>query len=245
MDQHKAVFNWSGGKDSALALQRYMKPGNPEIACLLTTINEGFGRVSMHGVRTELMELQAESLGFPLLKVMLPEMPDMTAYEKIMGEHMSKLREDGIKTAVFGDIFLEDLRKYREDKLAQLDVRCEFPIWKVPTRELAEEFIGAGFKAVIVCVEERFLEKSFVGRQFDRNFLEDLPENVDPCGENGEFHSFVYDGPIFRKPVEFDTGRTVYRRYVRQGDEPDPDGYQNPDPFDTGFWYFDLLPKQG
>jgi uncharacterized protein (TIGR00290 family) len=242
MNDGKAVFNWSGGKDSAMALHKYLRQGNPEISCLLTTVNESFDRVSMHGVRTELMDRQAEILGFPLVKVMLPEMPDMSAYEIIMGRQMSKLREEGIHTAVFGDIFLEDLRKYREDKLSQLGIGCMFPIWKVPTKELVGEFIDLGFKAVTVCVDERFLDKSFVGREIDGDFLKDLPANVDPCGENGEFHSFVYDGPIFRKPVEFEKGRIVYRRYVRQGGQPADDGYQSHDPFDTGFWYCDLMP---
>lgn len=245
MNDGKAVFNWSGGKDSSLALHKYIQHGNPEISCLLTTVNESFNRVSMHGVRTELLERQAENIGIPLVKVMLPEMPDMPAYEKIMTEYLLKLKSDGVRTAVFGDIFLEDLRKYREDKLAQIDIECAFPIWKIPTKELVEEFIDLGFRAVTVCVDERFLDKSFAGRTIDRSFVKDLPDNVDPCGENGEFHSFVYDGPIFRKPVEFSKGEIVYRKYTRQEQKEELDGKTGsdaPDPFDTGFWYCDLVP---
>lgn len=241
MNENNAVFNWSGGKDSAFALHKYIQHDNPEISCLLTTVNESFNRVSMHGVRTELLERQAENIGIPLVKVMLPEMPDMPTYEKIMRGSLIKLKADGIRTAVFGDIFLEDLRKYREEKLAELDFKCLFPLWKIPTKKLIAEFIDIGFKAVTVCVDERFLDKSFVGRGIDRSFVNELPDNVDPCGENGEFHSFVYDGPIFKEPVEFKTGEIVYRKYSRHGQEGEPD--DTTAPFDTGFWYCDLLPS--
>ena len=201
MSRTKAVFNWSGGKDSALALHNIIGEGEPSISCLLTTVNKSFGRVSMHGVRTGLIERQAELIGIPLVQVELPEMPDMPTYEKLMLERLLKLTEDGVQTAVFGDIFLDDLRKYREDKLSTIGMNCLFPIWKIPTRSLIEEFIELGFKAITVCVDEKHLDRSFVGRAIDRSFIDDLPPNVDPCGENGEFHSFVYDGPIFSQPV--------------------------------------------
>lgn len=238
MSGNKAVFNWSGGKDSAFALHRVLKAGEPHVSRLLTTVNESFDRVSMHGVRTELLERQAESVGIPLLKVMLPEMPDMSTYERIMEEKLRKLKAGGIDAAVFGDIFLADLRRYREDKLAGLGIKCVFPIWQVPTDRLIMEFIGLGFKAITVCVDEKHLDKSFVGRVIDEKFVRDLPPGVDPCGENGEFHSFVFDGPIFRNPVAYRTGEVVHRKYSRQ-DESSSSGA---DPFDTGFWYCDLIP---
>ena len=195
----------------------------------------------MHGVRTGLLERQAELIGVPLVQVELPEMPDMPTYEKLMMEQLLKLTEAGIKTAVFGDIFLDDLRKYREDTLSTIGINCVFPIWKIPTRSLIEQFVELGFKAITVCVDEKHLDKSFVGRVIDYSFIDDLPPNVDPCGENGEFHSFVYDGPIFSQPLHFRKGNIVYRRYNRS--RPDSSEDRNPaDPFDTGFWFCDLLP---
>lgn len=208
------------------------------VSHLLTTVNESFDRVSMHGVRTGLLEQQAESIGIPLVKAMLPEMPDMPTYEKIMEEHLLKLKGEGTDTAIFGDIFLEDLRNYREEKLSKLGIKCLFPIWQIPTNQLIMEFIDLGFKAITVCVDERHLDRSFVGRNIDATFVRDLPASVDPCGENGEFHSFVYDGPIFKRPVAFETGETVYRRYSRQGDSLSGGSSE---PFETGFWFCDLL----
>jgi uncharacterized protein (TIGR00290 family) len=241
MSFRKAVFNWSGGKDSALALHKTIEAGDPSVSCLLTTVNEIFGRVSMHGVRTELLERQAEQIGIPLVQVKLPEMPDMPTYEKLMLERLLKLTNDDIGTAVFGDIFLDDLRKYREDKLSTIGMNCLFPIWKISTRSLIEEFMDLGFKAITVCVDEKHLDRSFVGRAIDRSFIDDLPSDVDPCGENGEYHSFVYDGPIFKEPVLFKKGDIVYRKYSRSQSESSGDA-NVADPFDTGFWYCDLLP---
>ncbi len=243
MNSEKAFFNWSGGKDSALALHKLREVGSYEIACLLTTVNGYFDRVSMHGVRTGLLEQQAEAIGIPLKKVILPEMPDMETYERIMGEELLKLKAGGVSNAVFGDIFLEDLRKYREDKLAQVGLKCIFPLWKVPTHELIREFIDLGFKAITVCVNDKILDRSYVGRTIDSKFVSDLPEKVDPCGENGEFHSFVYDGPIFKKPVEFGIGEIVYKKYKRPGEvskSDDAETLNSDDPFDSGFWYCDL-----
>ncbi len=243
MSGRKAVFNWSGGKDSALALHKIILAGEPHVSCLLTTVNEHFDRVSMHGVRTELLERQAELIGIPLVQVKLPEMPDMLTYEKLMMEHLVKLTRDGIRTAVFGDIFLDDLRKYREDALSRIGMTCLFPIWKIPTKRLIEEFIELGFKAITVCVDEKYLDKSFAGKTIDRSFIDSLPPNVDPCGENGEYHSFVYDGPIFKEPIRFRKGEIVHRKYSRTQSESG--GESGPsDPFDTGFWYCDLIPVQ-
>lgn len=247
MEPGKSVLNWSGGKDSALALHRVLESGTRAVSCLLTTVNETYDRVSMHGVRTPLMQAQASEIGIPLMTVMLPEMPDMPTYERIMEDNLVRLKGEGIRSAIFGDIFLEDLRKYREDKLAAIGMECVFPLWKIPTDRLIDEFIRLGFKAIAVCVDERFLDRRFAGREIDRDFVNSLPENVDPCGENGEFHTFVYDGPIFKKPVKFTKGEIVYRKYSRQSENKSAESRASSanDPFDTGFWYCDLLPVTG
>ncbi len=240
----KTFFNWSGGKDSALALHRLREIGRPQISCLLTTVNEKFNRISMHGVRRELLGQQAAAIGIPLVEVLLPEMPDMDTYERIMGDKLFELKVNGFGTSVFGDIFLEDLKKYREEKLSKLGLKCLFPLWNARTDKLVEEFIELGFKAITVCVNDKYLGREFVGRIIDKSFLSDLPRGVDPCGENGEFHSFVYDGPIFSMPVKIDKGEIIYRKYGRKeplGDKHkvEKDGIE--DPFENGFWYCDLL----
>jgi uncharacterized protein (TIGR00290 family) len=245
MSSEKAVVNWSGGKDSALALYRVTRLETLSVSSLLTTVSETLQRVSMHGVRVELLERQAEHIGLPLVKVPLPDMPDMPTYEAAMKESLTKVRADGTGLCVFGDIFLEDLRKYREDKLAELGMRCLFPLWKIPTDKLINEFIDLGFKAIIVCVDEKHLDRSYVGRIIDHSFVNDLPADVDPCGENGEFHSFVFDGPIFRRPVGFKTGEVVHRKYTRAAGDKGSNVDSPPasaDLFEAGFWYCDLLP---
>jgi len=246
MRKQKAIFNWSGGKDSALCLHKTLTGGST-VSCLLTSVNSRYQRVSMHGVRVELLEQQALNIGIPLVKMLMPEMPDMTTYETIMRETLVRLKTEGMHTCIFGDIFLEDLRAYRENKLAEVSLSALFPLWKQPTDLLVREFIKLGFKAVVVCVNEKFLDKSFAGRLIDDAFLKDLPGNVDLCGENGEFHSFVYDGPIFKKPIGFDFGEIVYRKYSPKK----PDGGSrydcntvSTDPFDSGFWYCDLVPAE-
>lgn len=242
----KALFNWSSGKDSALALYKIVQNEEYEICCLLTSVNQQFQRISMHGVRVELLEQQAQSIGLPLEIMQIPEMPTMEAYEAVMQTTLSKLKEQGIAYSIFGDIFLEDLRKYREDKLAEIGFEGIFPLWKVPTANLIQEFIGLGFKTIVVCVNERFLDKSFVGRVIDQDFINDLPENVDVCGENGEFHTFTFDGPIFSKPIEFEIGEVVYRKYEKPEKEEASDTACDTsalDAFDFGFWYCDLLEK--
>ncbi|MCE3229078.1 MAG: ATP-binding protein [Bacteroidetes bacterium] len=193
----------------------------------------------MHGVRTELLDLQAQNIGLPLVKMMIPENPTMQDYEKVMSETLSVFKEKGITHSVFGDIFLEDLRKYREDKLALAGFTGVFPLWKQPTDELIREFIDLGFKTVITCVNEKYLDKSFAGRIIDYDFLNDLPENVDPCGENGEFHTFVFEGPIFKNSIAIETGEIIYRKYNSPSNNTDACN----DPYETGFWYCDLLPK--
>jgi len=164
-------------------------------------------------VRRELLETQAASIGIPLQTVELPEQPGMDVYEQIMQEKVSSLKTDGYTHAIFGDIFLEDLRRYREEKLESMGLTCIFPLWKIPSSMLMEEFLEQGFKAITVCVNTRWLDKSFCGRIIDEAFLRDLPGDVDPCGENGEYHSFVFEGPIFRHPVPFEIGDIVYKEY--------------------------------
>lgn len=242
----KALFNWSSGKDSALSLYKILQDPDYKIEYLLTSVNQKFQRISMHGVRVELLEAQSASIGLPLKIMQVPEMPTMEVYESVMTETLTELKKEGITHSVFGDIFLEDLRKYRETQLAKMDFEGVFPIWKIPTIELIAEFLQLGFKTIVVCVNERYLDKSFVGRVIDSNFIKDLPENVDLCGENGEFHTFTFDGPIFSKPIDFEIGEIVYRKYERPANEDSSDtacDTNASDAFDFGFWYCDLIPK--
>lgn len=243
----KAIFNWSGGKDSSLALNRVLKQGDHEILCLLTSVNSQYQRVSMHGVRRELLKQQAESIGLPLVEMLVPDSPSMDDYESAMRAKLQEIKQSGATVSIFGDIFLEDLRQYRENRLSEVGLRGEFPVWKIPTDELAREFVDLGFKAITTCVNDRYLDKSFVGRELDASFFRDLPSNVDPCGENGEFHTFVYDGPIFSRPIEFTKGEIVQRRYEPpQNKEDDNVCGRNDTQADTyaaGFWYCDLIPK--
>ncbi len=242
----KALFNWSSGKDSALALYKALQDSKFEITCLLTSVNQEFQRVSMHGIRVELLKQQAESIGLPLEIMQIPETPTMEVYENVMTETLTKLKDQGVTHSIFGDIFLEDLRKYRESQLAKIGFEAVFPLWKTPTTDLIQEFIRLGFKTIVVCVNERFLDKSFVGRVIDQDFINDLPENVDVCGENGEFHTFTFDGPIFSKPIDFEIGEIVYRKYEKPEKEDSSDtacDTSASDAFDFGFWYCDLVSK--
>lgn len=236
--KEKAIFNWSGGKDSSLCLYKTMLEGRYDIMCLLTSVSEPYRRISMHGVRVDLLEVQAQSIGLPLVKLMIPEMPTMETYERVMSDTLQDLISRGATASIFGDIFLEDLRQYRENKLAEQNLKGVFPLWNIPTDELIREFLDLGFKTIVTCVNDKYLDKSFAGRVIDNDFLKDLPDNVDPCGENGEFHTFVFDGPIFKQPIPFEKGEVVYRKYEQQNgtasDEEDT-------PFDNGFWYCDLL----
>ncbi|MCX7638949.1 MAG: diphthine--ammonia ligase [Pyrinomonadaceae bacterium] len=211
MKRPKAVMSWSGGKDSAMALQKALLEF--EVCYLLTTVNEKWQRISMHGVRRELLQSQAESIGIQLIEVLLPEVASMEVYEEKMNEALDFLVREGITHAIFGDIFLEDLRAYRESKLKEKGVKAVFPLWGKATKFLVEEFMRMKFGAIVVCVDASKLKKSFCGRILDEDFFRDLPEDVDPCGENGEFHTFVFDAPFFRKPIPFKKGDIVYREY--------------------------------
>jgi len=205
------LFCWSGGKDSAMALDALGRSADVRVASLLTTVTEGYDRISMHGVRRALLERQAESIGLPLREVFIPPECINPVYEARMGEAMQQEYARGIRKVVFGDIFLEDLRAYREQNLAKVGMTGLFPLWKRDTRVLARHLVAAGFRAVATCVDSRVVHPSFAGRELDESFFRDLPPGVDPCGENGEFHSFVFDGPIFRAPVCFRWGQVVQR----------------------------------
>jgi uncharacterized protein (TIGR00290 family) len=188
------------------------------------------------------VERQAQALGLPLRWLRLPEQVPMPVYERMMADTLTAFRAQQYNHSVFGDIFLEDLKAFREKNLAKTGMQGVFPLWKRDSRQLVEEFIELGFKAVVVCVNAKHLDASFAGRPLDHDFLRDLPPGVDPCGENGEYHSFVYDGPLFRQPIQFTAGEKVFRTYAPTSEDDDNCFASQPAPFDTGFWYLDLLP---
>ena len=207
----KAVLAWSGGKDSAMALNEIQGSKEYEIAALLTTITEDYDRVSMHGVSRVLVEQQAASLGLPLHKVFIPRDCSAEEYETRMNDTLLKFKQDGISTAVFGDIFLQWVKEYRENNLAKLGMKPLFPIWGRNTSELTRSFIALGFQAVVTCVDTRAVCRKLLGRIIDADFLSQLPDNADPGGENGEFHSFVFAGPIFKESIAYKLGEKVSR----------------------------------
>ena len=209
--REKVIVGWSGGKDSALALYEILKTDKYEVLELLTTLTRDYDRISMHGVRRELLEKQAKSMRFPIEKMFISKSASNEEYEKELLRILAEHRDERVFSVVFGDIFLEDVRKYREQMLSRIGMKCIFPLWKKDTHELARSFIDNGFKAVITNVDSNFLGKEFAGREFDERFLQDLPSSVDPCGENGEFHSFVFDGPIFHERTSFTKGEIVLR----------------------------------
>jgi len=238
----KAYINWSSGKDAAFALYKIQKEKKFEVKKLVTTVNSEVGRVSMHGLRNELLLKQVESLQIPLQIIELNGNVSMQTYNAIMKSEVSKLIDEGFTHSVFGDIFLEDLKEYREKQLAEVGLKAVFPLWGKNTGELMEDFIAGGFKAITVCVNARLLDKSFCGRIIDEQFISDLPKNVDPCGENGEFHSFVFDGPNFKNPVNFEIGGLVEKHFSPNEDEKDDCFVDKIKSWDTGFWYCDLIP---
>src|SRR5690606_14938830 len=211
MQKKRTWMSWSTGKDCAFALYQLMKANDVEVTGLLTTVTEDYNRVSMHAVRKELLERQAESLGIPLYKVRIPKECTNEIYELRMREAINKALELGISHIAFGDLFLEDIRKYREEKLQGTGIDPLFPLWNSSTPNLAKEMITSGFKAVVTCIDPKVLPESFAGREFDESFLNDLPSNVDPCGENGEFHTFIYDAPMFKKPIPIQVGEKTKR----------------------------------
>lgn len=207
----KVLMAWSGGKDSALALHELGRQPQYEVVSLLTTVTADYNRVSMHGVRRELLHHQAQALGLPLHEVFLTKDTTNDDYERAMASALTLFKQAGVASVVFGDIHLQDVRAYRENNLARADMTAVFPLWGKDAPTLATTFVDLGFKAVVACVDSRVLDRSFCGRLIDRDFLAQLLGNVDPCGENGEFHSFVFDGPAFSAPVPYSLGQVVER----------------------------------
>lgn len=216
------MLSWSGGKDSALALQEIIRARRYSVKALLTTVTEEFDRISMHGVRRTLLSAQASSLGLPVEEVWIPKNSSNEVYEARMRELLTRYKDRGVEQVAFGDIFLQGIRSYREDRLAQIGMRGVFPLWGRETSKLAREFIEAGFRAVVCCVDPRKLSGEFCGREYDLAFLESIPATVDPCGENGEFHTFVYAGPIFSNEIPITKGEVVLR---------------------DGFYFADIVPR--
>ncbi|MDZ7936500.1 MAG: diphthine--ammonia ligase [Emticicia sp.] len=232
--QKKALMNWSGGKDSALSLYHILQNKEYDVLHLLTSLNDSFKRVSMHGVREELLDQQAENIGINLVKLRLAETVSMEEYHQKMAETMQPLIDSGIKYSIFGDIFLEDLRQHREERLEKVGMKGVFPIWKRPSMDILEEFWALNFKTVVVAVNGNHLDKSFCGRILDREFVKDLPPSVDPCGENGEFHTFVFQTPYFKNPIKFTIGETVDKNYTFKN----ADGEE----LSTTYYFTDLIP---
>jgi uncharacterized protein (TIGR00290 family) len=204
------ILSWSGGKDCAMALH-VLRGQGVEVAGLLTTVTAEYDRISMHGVRRELLERQAASLGLPLHVVEITAGAGNESYEERMREMLARFLQDGIARMAFGDLFLRDVRRYRGEMLARARMEAVFPLWQMETGSLARRFLDVGFRAVLVCVDTEQLGAEFAGRDFGSALLADLPETVDPCGENGEFHTFVHDGPIFSSPIDFRRGERVLR----------------------------------
>ncbi len=219
----KALLAWSSGKDSAWSLHVLRVQAEVEVVGLLTTINEAFDRVAMHAVRTELLRAQADAADLPLWPVLIPWPCSNAEYEAAMNAAMARAQADGIRHVAFGDLFLEDVRRYREERLAPTGIAPLFPIWGTPTDALAQRMVAGGLRARLTCVDPKSLDARFAGREFDAALLAELPASVDPCGERGEFHTFTYDGPMFRRPVPIRAGEVVTR---------------------DGFVFADLLPSE-
>jgi uncharacterized protein (TIGR00290 family) len=211
MAKPKAWFSWSSGKDSAWALHVMRQRGDFEITALLTTINRAHNRVAMHAVRESLLDAQAAAAGLPLVKVGIPSPCPNEIYERAMSEAMAQAGAEGVTHIIFGDLFLEDIRKYREENLAKCSIAPVFPLWGLDTRLLAQEMLAGGLRAYLTCVDPKKLDATFAGRSFDKKLLADFPLGIDPCGENGEFHTCVVAGPMFASPLPVDVGEIVHR----------------------------------
>jgi uncharacterized protein (TIGR00290 family) len=247
MKREKIVFCWSGGKDSALALNRMLQDNRYEIVSLLTTCNEHFQRVSMHGVRLELLDAQAEAIGLPLEKIFVSQRSSNEEYQQKMSACLLVHQASGVTGCAFGDIFLEDLKRWREENLARAGLNGIFPLWKIDSRELIREFFALGFGTVICCANDAYLGEDSVGRNLDEEFIRTLPAEVDPCGENGEFHSFAFAGPVFKQPVKFTVGEKIYRpvEMTHPGNSSNSSYVCPSGPRRTkGFWFCDLLPDK-
>ncbi len=211
MGRKKVLLSWSSGKDSAWAFEVLRRRGDMEVVGIFTTINAVFERVAMHAVRKELLVMQADSIALPLSVIPIPYPCSGEAYEHVMRDFIAKAKNDGVEYMAFGDLFLEDVRQYRCRNLEKTGIEPIFPLWGCSTKALADEMVRNGVKARITCVDPGKIPAEYAGREFDKFFLESLPSGCDPCGENGEFHSFVYDGPFFKKPLRIKTGDIVVR----------------------------------
>jgi len=226
----QALLSWSGGKDAMMALYE-AKLGDINIVSLISTIELPHNRISMHHVQTSLIELQAMRLKLPLHKVYLSENAGLAEYEQQLGDTLIKYQKNGIDHIVYGDIFLEDLKKYREEANSKLQMKSIFPLWERNSNDLALAFLKAGFKAIVVSVNANYLSGEFVGREYNEAFLSALPNHIDPCGENGEFHTFVYDGPLFSRPIEVEPGSRIFKNLDPENKRPN---------IDSSFWYAPL-----
>lgn len=229
----KTALFWSGGKDSAYALFQLQNFKEYSVELLVTTLSKNHRRVAMHGIREELLDGQAAMLDLPLFKMWVPDNPANAVYEEVFLQTLISLKKQGFSAVIFGDIFLEDLRQYREKLLERVGLKPLFPLWKADTSEVLRDFVNFGFKAVICCINSQSLEKRYLGKELNRTFQQELPESVDPCGENGEYHSFCYDGPIFKAPVKFSTGEEKFSPLMVARSDGQAE---------HGFWFLDLLP---
>ncbi|SHG89044.1 MJ0570-related uncharacterized domain-containing protein [Chryseolinea serpens] len=237
--KRKVTISWSGGKDSAFALYKILTSGEYHVVDLHTTLNEETRRVGLHGVHEVLIEQQAAGLGLPLTKLYLPPSEDHDAYEKLMITYYKQCARRGVEQVVFGDIFLEDLRLFRENLLQNTPLSSVYPLWKIDTQKLLNDFIAIGFKTVICSADADKFSQDQVGHTIDTAFAESLRPGVDPCGENGEYHTLVYDGPIFKKPLPFKTGEVVKKQYSFQKKNAQGESER----VEKSFWFQDLLPR--
>lgn len=229
----KVVLNWSSGKDAALAFYYLQQSNDYKPALLLTTVSSAYGRVSMHGIREDILSMQAAKMNMPLKKIYLPESSNINEYNNIMKVAVREIKQSGIHTMAFGDIFLEDLRQYREEQLATEGISAIFPLWKKNTIDLVKEVEDAGIKAIIVCVNAKHLGPEFLGKAIDRDLLKSLPAEVDPCGENGEFHTLVIDAPFFSEALNVKTGEVVHKKYSSGN---------NDQHWDSELYFLDVMP---
>jgi uncharacterized protein (TIGR00290 family) len=234
LNKEKVIFSWSGGKDSTLCLHSILNDSAYEVCYLLTSINGNLKRVSMHGIHESLIEAQAQSIGIPLKKVYVYE-ANNEEYEKQMSNILNEAKTEGIYTVIFGDIFLEDLRVYREANLAKLDMKAVFPLWERNTSNLIREFLNLNYKTIVCCANDAYLQKEQVGKLIDLNYITQLENDVDPCGENGEYHTFCYEGPIFKIPIHINVTDKLYKPLELEFQTPDKNNK-----ITKGFWFADI-----
>jgi uncharacterized protein (TIGR00290 family) len=234
MLKKKVIFSWSGGKDSTLCLHHLLQDKNYEVVYLLTSIQGELKRVSLHGIHESLIEAQAQSIGIPLKKVYVYEASN-EGYEREMSKVLLDAKQEGINTVVFGDIFLEDLRAYREDKMKTIGMETLFPMWKKDTFTLVNDFLDLGYKTIVCCVNDAYLSKDEVGVEITKTYIENLPQDVDPCGENGEFHTYCFEGPIFKIPINIEVKEKLYKDLDLKFQIPDKN-----EKITKGFWYANI-----